>query len=124
MPHGFFTVEQWKSPTRGAPLQWVAILHVNADQSLTAAIESLQERGKPGFYRVIQTQRMIWGEMVNSRLLLRRWHTGSPEGLARNTTAFERDKGVWNVAAAKALRARSKLAMKAKAGKATGQRAR
>ena len=97
MPHGFFTIEQWKRPKSGKKSQWTPIIHLDADQSLTAAIQALEKRGKPGCFRVIQTQRQIWGEIVNGKLKLRKWHAGTPESLARTAQAFERDKGVWPV---------------------------
>ena len=95
MPHGFFTIEQWKAPKRGAKKQWVAILHLNADQSLTKALRALQEIGKPGLYRVIQTQREVWAEMEEGKLRLRCWHASSPESLSRLAEAYERDGGRW-----------------------------
>lgn len=46
MPHGYYTVEQWKSARRG----WVPILHLDAYQSLTKAARQLERRGKPGLF--------------------------------------------------------------------------
>jgi hypothetical protein len=95
MPHGFFTIEQWKPrKRRGAP-EWVAVEHVDADRSLTDVFREIQRRNRPGFYRVIQTQRQVWAEKVNGKLRLRKWHAGSPESLARTADAFVRDKGRW-----------------------------
>jgi hypothetical protein len=48
MPHGFFTIEQWKRPQDGAKSQWMPILHLDSYQSLTKAMETLEIRGQPG----------------------------------------------------------------------------
>jgi hypothetical protein len=95
MPHGFYTVEQWRRPKRGAEPQWVPVQHLNGDHSLSDAIRLLEDLGKPGFYRVVQTQRMIWIEQTDGKLLLRKWHALSPESLARSAEAFDRDHGKW-----------------------------
>jgi hypothetical protein len=97
VPHGFFTVEEWRAPKAGAKSQWVPVLQLDAGQSLTKAIAALENRGKPGLFRVIQTQRQIWAEMEDGKLRVRRWHAASHEDLARLTVAFERDGGRWPV---------------------------
>src|SRR5437763_5872903 len=91
MPHGFFTVEQW-SPAGPKP-QWTPILHLDSYQSLSKAMDTLEKRGKPGLYRVVQTQRCIWAEMERGRLRLHRSHASSPESLARLVEIFEREGG-------------------------------
>jgi hypothetical protein len=95
MPHGFFTIEQWKRPDPGSEPQWLLVRHLNSSHSLSDAIEQLEELGQPGFYRVVQTQRMIWAEKRDGKLHLRKWHAGSPEELSRSTAAFDRDGGRW-----------------------------
>jgi hypothetical protein len=112
MPHGFFTVEQWKAPKPRAKPRWVPVLHLDAWQSLTKAIEALGKRGKPGLFRVIQTQRQIWAEMDGRKLHLRRSHASSHEELEKLAAAFQREGGRYPVekvrrerAAAKAKRA-------------------
>jgi hypothetical protein len=96
MPHGFFTIEQFKPARRpDRKPAWVPILHLNADQSVTAALAALQRRNRPGLYRIIQTQRQIWAEATNGKLRLRQWHANSPAALTRTTKAFTRDKGHW-----------------------------
>jgi hypothetical protein len=95
LPHGFFTVEQWKAPKAGAKPHWVPVLHLDAGQSLTKAIGALENRGKPGLFRVIQTQRQIWAEVKGGSLRLRRWHASSQEDLERLTESFDRDGGRW-----------------------------
>jgi hypothetical protein len=89
MAHRFFTIEEWRNK------KWVTVCHLNADQSVTAAIQKLERRDKPGYFRIVQTQRMIWAEKIGGRLKLRKWHAGSPETLSRGAEAFDRDKGRW-----------------------------
>jgi hypothetical protein len=95
MPHGFFTIEQWKPDKRSGEPAWVAVAHVNADQSLNDALRGIEERGKAGFFRVIQTQRQVWAEKIDGKLRLRKWHASTPESLARTAEAFLRDNGRW-----------------------------
>jgi hypothetical protein len=95
MAHGFFTIEQWKPPKRGAKSQWVPILDLNADQSLSDALSAIESRGKAGFFRVIQTQRQVWAETIDGKLRLRKWHAMTPEELSRTAAAFERGGGRW-----------------------------
>jgi hypothetical protein len=97
VPHGFFTVEQWGPARAGAKSEWVPVLHLDAGQSLTKAIETLEKRGQPGLFRVIQTQRTIWAELEGGKLRLRRRHVASHGDLARLAEAFERDGGRWPV---------------------------
>jgi hypothetical protein len=114
MPHGFFTIDEWKSLKRGQPAQWVTVCHVSADKTLTQAIEELEILGKPGFFRVVQTQRMVWAEMEDGKLRLRRSHTMTPESLARTAEAFDRDGGRYPVEEARRIRANQKLAQTAR----------
>ncbi|HTV48238.1 MAG TPA: hypothetical protein VMG59_07325 [Phycisphaerae bacterium] len=95
MPYGFFTIEQWKPRKRRGMSEWITVAHIDACQSLSDAIRRIEERGRPGFFRVIQTQRQIWAEKVNGRLRLRKWHAGSHASLALGAAAFVRDKGRW-----------------------------
>ena len=95
MAQGFFTIEQWKPRKRGAKPEWLPILHLDSDKSLTDALRALQARDQAGLYRVIQTQRQVWAEKVNGELRLRKWHASSPEDLARTAEAFERHGGRW-----------------------------
>ena len=89
MPHGFFTIEQWRGK------KWETVCHLDGGHSLTEAIEEVERRGKAGFFRVVQTQRKIWAEKKDGKLRLRKWHAGSPETLSRGTEAFDRDGGTW-----------------------------
>jgi len=95
MPHGFFTIEQWKRPAPEAEPQWLTVQHLDACHTLSDAIQHLEQLDQPGFYRVQQMQRMIWAERENGKLRLRKWHAGSPESLARSAEAFDRDGGRW-----------------------------
>jgi len=93
MPHGFFTVEQWKRPGNGAPTQWIPILHLDSYQSLTKAMAVLERRGKPGLFRVVQMQRCVWAEMEHGKLRLHGSHASSPANLAQMVEIFEREGG-------------------------------
>jgi hypothetical protein len=95
MPPGFFTLEQWKRPTPRSQPQWVPVQHFNRDKTLSDAVEHIEHIGRPGFYRVIQTQRMIWAEKTEGKLRLRKWHAGSPAVLSRSAETFDRDGGRW-----------------------------
>ena len=95
MPHGFFTIEQWKPKKRGGASEWVAVVHLNADRSLSDAMKEIERRDEAGFFRIVQTQRQVWAEKVDGKLRIRKWHAGSPEALARTGDAFVRDKGRW-----------------------------
>jgi hypothetical protein len=95
MANGFFTIEQWKSPKRGAKPTWSPILYLDAGHSLSDALRAIEERDQAGLYRVTQTQRQVWAEKVNGKLRLRKWHASSHEALARTAEAFERDGGRW-----------------------------
>ena len=107
MPHGFFTVEQWKRPGNGAPT-WTPILHLASYQSLTKAMAALEKRRKPGLFRVVQMQRCVWAEMENGRLHLHGSHASSPESLARIVEIFEREGGRRPVEKARQARAAAK----------------
>jgi len=61
-------------------------------------MEWIEAEGKPGFFRVIQMQRVIWAEKIGGKLRLRKWHAGSPESLERGAAAYERDGGKYPVA--------------------------
>jgi hypothetical protein len=110
MPRGFFTIEKWERPPRGGKSQWTVVCHLGAERSLSDAMKQLESLGKPGFYRVVQTQRMVWAETENGKLRLRKWHSASLESLARSAEAFERDGGRYPVEKARELRKRSRRA--------------
>jgi hypothetical protein len=108
MPHGFFTVEQWKSSPDGATAQWTPVLHLDSYQSLTKAMAALEKRGEPGLFRVLQMQRCVWAEMDGGRLRLHGSHASSPENLAQTVEIFEREGGRRPVEKARAERAAAK----------------
>src|ERR1051325_1984910 len=89
MPHGFFTVEQWKRLQDGAEPQWTPILHLDSCHSLRKTIEALAKLGQPGLYRITQTQRCIWAEMEQGKLRLHGSHVSSPENLASLAELYE-----------------------------------
>jgi hypothetical protein len=95
MPHGFFTVERWSSRgTRTNPRasgRWIPAKHLDARNTLSSAIEWIEAQRKAGFYRITQTQRMVWVEETESGLHLHRWHAGSPEALERTAKILERE---------------------------------
>ncbi len=108
MPQGYYTIEQWTQKRSGEPPQWVAILHLPFGESLTVAERTIQGLGRPGLYRVVQTQRVIWAELERSGLRLRKSHAGSPESLDSMRQIFERTGGVYPVEEAREARKRAK----------------
>ena len=89
MAHGFFTIEQWRHK------KWLTICHLIGHTKLTDALRELERRDKPGFFRVVQMQRMVWAEKKDGKLQLRKWHANNPETLSRTAKAFDRDRGKW-----------------------------
>jgi hypothetical protein len=108
MPQGYYTIEQWTRTKRGGPPEWVAILHLPFGESLTAAEKAIERLGKPGFYRLVQTQRVVWAEIEGSKLRLRKSHAGSPESLDGMRQIFERTGGVYPAEEAREARRRAK----------------
>src|SRR5215471_12230895 len=96
MPQGYYTIEQWKRSNKSAPLGWVAVLHLPFGTSLTAAEKAVEKLG-PGFYRLVQMQRVIWAENEDGRLRLRKSHASSPESLDKMRQMFQRCDGVYPV---------------------------
>lgn len=89
MAHGFFTIEVWRNK------KLVTVCHLNARQSVFDALEELERQDKRGYFRIVQTQRMIWAEKFGGKLKLRKWHAGSPEDLLLGPEAFDRNGGKW-----------------------------
>jgi hypothetical protein len=108
MPHGFFTVEQWKRSGNAAPTQWIPILHLDSYQSITKALAALERRGEPGLFRVVQMQRCVWAEMEDGKLRLHGSHASSPENLAQIVEIFEREGGRRPIEKARQQRAAAK----------------
>jgi hypothetical protein len=97
MPQGYYTIEQWDKTKKDARPDWVAVLHLPFGESLTAAETAIERLGKPGFYRIVQTQRVIWAELEANGLRLRKSHAGSPESLDNMRQTFERTGGRYPV---------------------------
>lgn len=95
MPFGFFTIERWGR--KNGKFQWLPVCHLNHDRSISDAIQFLEKNGKTGFFRLIQTQRMIRATRENGKVRFRKWHAGKPETLARSARAFEQDIGKLSV---------------------------
>jgi hypothetical protein len=87
MPQGYYTIEQWKPPN------WIPVEVLPFGLSLTAAEQALQRHGKPGFYRLVHTQRVIWCEQEGSHIRLRKSHASSPQSLKRMQEMFDRTAG-------------------------------
>src|SRR4051794_16563656 len=105
MPHGYYTIEEWARPKNGGAERGMPVAHLALGASLTAAERRLAELGKPGFYRVVQTQRVIWAEReAAGNLRLRKSHAGSPENLEGMRQMFERSGGRYPVEEVRAAR--------------------
>ena len=108
MPHGYFTIEQWKRPRGSATPSWIPILHLDSYQSLTKAMAALEKRSEPGLFRVLQMQRCVWAEVEDGKLRLHGSHASSPENLAKILEIFEREGGRRPVEKARQARAGQK----------------
>src|SRR5882724_3483354 len=108
MPHGFFTIEQWTAARKGGRSQWVPVLHLDAYQSLTKAMGTLEKRGKPGLYRIVQMQRCVWAEKEGGKLRLHGSHAASTENLAQIVKIYKREGGRRPVEKAREQRAHAK----------------
>jgi hypothetical protein len=84
-----------KSPKRARRHSGLQCAISDTEKSLTDVLAALEKRDEAGFFRVVQTQRMIWAEKSNGKLRLRKWHAGTREVLSRTAAAFERDRGRW-----------------------------
>jgi hypothetical protein len=116
MPHGFFTIEQWKRPRGKTKAQWIPILHLDSCETLTGALKALEESAQSGLYRVLQTQRCIWAGMEGGKLRLHGSHASSPESLARLTRLYQKEGGRRPEEKAREERARVKRARRARGG--------
>ena len=98
MPQGYYTIEQWKRH------RWTAVAVLPFGLSLTAAERALAQLGRPGFYRLVHTQRIIWCERNGRGVRLRKSHAASPEGLERMQKMFDRTGGRYPTEEAQAAR--------------------
>jgi hypothetical protein len=108
MAQGYFTVEQWKRSRDGALPQWIPILHLDSNQSMTKSMAALEKRGKSGLFRIVQMQRCVWAEMEGGKLRLYGSHASSPEGLEQIVEIYEREGGRRTVKKARQDRAAAK----------------
>jgi hypothetical protein len=96
MPYGFFTVERWtrrgKRTSLRAPGRWIPAKHLDARNKLSSAIEWIEAQRRPRFYRITQTQRMVWAEEADGHLRLHRWRAGSFSALERTAKTLERNQ--------------------------------
>jgi hypothetical protein len=77
--------------------------------SLTAAERELERLGKPGLYRLVQTQRVVWCEREGpGPLTLRKSHASSPRSLKGIEEMFDRTEGVYPAAEVRAARREAK----------------
>jgi len=93
MPQGYYCIEQWARSTKDAPAAWIVVLLLPFGATLTAAEEALEKLGEPGFYRVVQMQRVIWAEREDGAFKLRKSHASSPDSLKKMQEMFERCGG-------------------------------
>jgi hypothetical protein len=107
MPQGYYTIEQWTA-AGGEPGRWSAVLQLPFGASLRAAESALAKLGAPGFFRIVQIQRVIWAEKQAGALKLRKSHAGSEAGLDRMRQMFERCGGIYPVAEVRAERQKAK----------------
>jgi hypothetical protein len=107
MPQGYYTIEKWTRRSVKARRKWISVLQLPFGTSLTAA-ESAVERLGPGFYRVVQMQRVIWAEKEDGQLRLRKSHAGSPESLDKMSQIFDHCNGVYPVEEVREARQRAK----------------
>jgi hypothetical protein len=108
VPQGYYTVERWIRSTADRRPAWTANLHLPLGESLTAAEKALEKLGKPGLYRIVQTQRVIWAEKNGGSVRLRKSHAASPEGLDKVRQIFERTGGRYPIEEAREARRRAK----------------
>jgi hypothetical protein len=97
MPQGYYTIERWAQRKKGAAFSWAPILQLPFGANLTAAERALAELDKPGLYRIVQMQRVIWAEKRNGELVLRKSHASSPRGLVGICEMFHRSNGQYPI---------------------------
>ena len=93
MPQGYYVIEQWTHAAKDAPAAWIVVLQLPFGATLTAAEVALEKLGVPGFYRIVQMQRVIWAEEEDGAFKLRKSHASSAEGLKKMQEMFERCGG-------------------------------
>jgi hypothetical protein len=104
MPHGYYTIEQWKKPKKNAPPAWTPIMDLPFGVTLTDAEAAISKLNEPGLYRVVQMQRVVWAEALGGGVKLRKSHAGSLASLDEIRQMFERTRGVYPVEEVRAAR--------------------
>jgi hypothetical protein len=93
MPQGYYVVEQWMCSAKDSAREWMPVLVLPFGATLTAAEQALEKLREPGFYRIVQMQRVIWADQEAGVFKLRKSHANSPEGLKKMQEMFERCGG-------------------------------
>jgi hypothetical protein len=109
MPQGYYVVEQWTRSTKDAAAEWIPFLILPFGATLTAAEQALEKLGNPGFYRIVQMQRVIWADQDEGVFKLRKSHANSPHGLKKMQAMFERCGGRYPREEVRAARRLSKI---------------
>jgi hypothetical protein len=112
MPQGYYTIEQWTGKDGERQPIWTAVAYLPFGRTQTQAEAALEKLGKHGFYRLVQTQRVIWAEKIGAKLHLRKSHAGSPASLEEQRKIFERFDGKFPVEEMRAARRRQKAGRK------------
>jgi hypothetical protein len=111
VPQGYYTIEQWKRPA------WVSVAVLPFGLSLTGAEKALERLGRPGLYRLVHTQRVVWCEREGTRVRMRKSHAGSPENLDEVREMFDRNGGRFPTDEVRATRAAAKPSRKGRSRK-------
>jgi hypothetical protein len=109
MPQGYYSIEQWTPSANNDQGAWTVVLQLPFGTTLTAAEGALERLGQPGFYRIVQMQRIIWAEEQEGALKLRKSHASSPANLQKMVEMFERSGGRYPLEEVRAARRLSKL---------------
>ncbi|GEM_PF-2058232 len=116
MSQGFFTIEQWKRPKRGGRRQWIPVQSVDGYHDLAGALKVLEDGGRPGLYRVVQMQRLVWAEKAEGKLKLHKSHAMTREGMEQIVKIFEKDGGNWAAGEARRRAGRKNAKMSREGG--------
>lgn len=97
MPQGYYVVQQSTCPTQEAAAAWIPVLVLPFGATLTAAEQALAELQEPGFYRIVQMQRVIWAEREAGVLRLRKSTRTPRKALRRCKRCFSDATGAIHV---------------------------
>ena len=70
---------------------WVPLSHHDSGKTLSEVIATMKDAVDQGFYRVVQTQRMIRAEKVDGKIKLHKKPALTEECLNRSVNAYYRD---------------------------------